>query len=92
MLFVDFNVEILLKRSWRVFEEVISQALSFQNLIVFFIGVELNRVMELLVKLRVVAGDFDGEVSVLLRLLDFVEFLGGGLLKIFGVDLFNGSL
>lgn len=66
---VDPDVEIFFKSCGRVFEQIISQSLSFQSVIVLLIGIELERVVELLVKLKVITGDFDGEVSVLLRLL-----------------------
>lgn len=92
IFFVDPDVEIFFKSCGRVFEQIISQSLSFQSMIVLLIGIELERVVKLLVELKVIAGDFDGEVSVLLRLLYWVELFEWGFLKIAGVDLLNRCL
>jgi hypothetical protein len=41
VLFVDFDKKVLLKGSGGVVEQIISDILGFESVIVFFVGVEL---------------------------------------------------
>jgi hypothetical protein len=72
---VDLDEEVLFKGCWRVVEEEVSDTLGFEAVVVFFVGVELKFVVEVMLELGAVAGDFEGQMSILLGLLDFIELL-----------------
>lgn len=72
---VDFDEEVLFEGSGWVVEEVVSDTLGFKTMVIFFVGVELKFVVEIVFEFRAVASDFEGQVSILLGLLDFVELL-----------------
>ena len=86
---VDFDEEVLFEGSGWVVEEVVSDTLGFKTMVIFFVGVELKFVVEIVFEFRAVASDFEGQVSILLGLLDFVELLEWGFRRSWCVDFFN---
>ena len=75
VFFVDFDEKILLERGGWIVEQIISDALCFKSMVILFVGIKFQFIMEVVLKLRTVAGDLECEMSILLRLLYFVELL-----------------
>ncbi len=75
VLLVDLDKKVFFKRSGWVVEQVVSDILGFETMIVLLIGVELEVVVKVVLEFGTVAGDFESEVAVLSGFLHFVELL-----------------